>query len=86
MRLDHLLSKETHHGENPMESVGRHRQVLFSFERTNSQQFFENYIEEESKKDFIKEISYASEGNSNEKVKVKVKILRAYGGCLGDIC
>ena len=47
---------------------------------------FENYIEEESKKDFIKEISYASEGNSNEKVKVKVKILRAYGGCLGDIC
>ena len=48
--------------------------------------FFENYIEEESKKDFIKEISYASEGNSNEKVKVKVKILRAYGGCLGDIC
>ena len=39
-----------------------------------------------SSNDFIKEISYASEGNSNEKVKVKVKILRAYGGCLGDIC
>ena len=59
-----------------MESVGRHRQVLFSFERTNSQQFFENYIEEESKKDFIENQSCALKETQKQEGQGEVCKLR----------
>ena len=65
--------------------------VLFGFERIHlSRLFFENYIEEGNERKIsqrkISDVLKETQKAKKVKVNQEVKILRAYGGCLGDIC